>query len=1130
MELKELFLILQEKKIYLSLREDDLAIRFPKGEVIDQNLLSIIKQFKTNIIKLLKTDSNFIQIPKAEINKSYPLTASQGRLWLLSQMDGGSAAYSIPAAVRLEGYMDINKFEISFRRLIGRHEILRTSFKTNSEEEVRQFIIPNEDINFKISREDFSMKEDQDQLVSDYLEELNKKIFDLEQGLLVRASLIKLKEENYIFFLSMHHIISDGWSMELLISEVVKTYNSLVGGKEVHLPELRIQYKDYAVWLNEELQREKYQKAEVFWLKQFAGELPVLHLPSFKARPLLQTYSGDKITYEFSKVFLEKLKAFSKEQDATLFVTLMTAVKVLLYRYSGQNDLILGTPIAGREHPDLENQIGLYINTLAIRTRFEERNSFKELLSRVRQTLFGAYEHQSYPFDKLVSKLNLKRDMSRSALFDVLVVLQNQAQVESLRNEETLLGLQVTNYDFINRTSQFDISFNFIELENLVLTVNYNTDIYDVTLIGNMLIHFENLVTKMIEQSETNIEEIDYLTEQEKHELLVNFNDTKVDYPKDKTIIDLFEEQVKKTPDNVAIIFEDRFLTYQELDEHSNQLASYLRSVYDIQVNDLIGIKLERSEYMIVAMLGILKSGAAYVPIDPTYPEERITYIENDSKSKIVVDEKKLSKFKKVQHKYSKSNIEKLGRPNDLAYVIYTSGTTGNPKGVMIEQRNTVELINWSILEFSSSGFEVMYATTSYCFDLSIYEIFYTLSIGKKIRILQNALEIKNYLNIDNSIGLNTVPSVVRGLIESNISFNNISFINMAGEIVPVDIVKKLQSQKIEIRNLYGPSEDTTYSTSYKAIDIEYGNFPIGKPISNTQIYILDESLQLLPISVEGGLYVSGAGVARGYLNKPELTEEKFISNPFIEGERMYDTGDLARWLPDGNIEFLGRKDYQVKIRGFRIELGEIENTILQFSDVLKQVVVEVKEINNDKVLVAYFVSTLIIDKSQLRSFIETKLPDYMIPSFYVELEELPLTPNGKIDRKVLPSVDGEDLIRNEYVAPRTKEEKLIVSVWEDILKRGSISIKDSFYNLGGDSIKTIQVVSRLKQKGYTLKANQILRNPILEDLAKLVESNTIAIDQSEVKGSVVLTPIQKYFFENDTIVNKSHYNQSVLL
>uniref|UniRef100_UPI001FB88184 condensation domain-containing protein n=1 Tax=Flavobacterium poyangense TaxID=2204302 RepID=UPI001FB88184 len=514
--------------------------------------------------------NEYVAITKAPEADSYPLTASQGRLWTLSQLEGGSLAYNMPAVVKLTGIVDVNKLEESFRLLIHRHEILRTYFKINDEGEVRQHILAAKQVNFKITEKEYSTVENQEAVVAQYLKDTNNAPFDLEQAPLVRASLIHLKESEYAFFLSLHHIIGDGWSIELLLAEIISTYNALTQGKEIDLPELKIHYKDYTVWLNKELHQERQQASEQYWLQQFEGDLPVLDLPSFKTRPLVKTYNGDNLTHQFSKAFLEQLKTFSKEQDVTLFMTLMAGVNALLHRYTGQHDITIGTPIAKREHPDLENQLGLYLNTLAIRTKLKERSSFLDLIALQKETLLGAYDHQSYPFDALVGKLNLKRDTSRSALFDVLVVLQNQGQLHNL-NKEELIDFEVSAYDFKSKTAQFDISFTFVEAEGLDLRIDYNTDIYDAYLIERMFLHLENLLTASVKQPEKLIQEVYYLTDKEKQELLVDFNSTAVVYPKDKTIVDLFEEQVLRTPNTIAVVFEETEFTYQELNESANQ-------------------------------------------------------------------------------------------------------------------------------------------------------------------------------------------------------------------------------------------------------------------------------------------------------------------------------------------------------------------------------------------------------------------------------------------------------------------------------------------------------------------------------------------------------------------------------
>jgi amino acid adenylation domain-containing protein len=1043
----------------------------------------------------------YLPIPKAREALAYPLTASQSRLWILSQLEGGSLAYNMPAAVKLTGVVNFEKFEESFQLLIQRHEILRTYFKSDEEGEVEQCILPFEQFDFKIETKDFGIIENQDDDVAHYLEKINSESFNLEKAPLIRAALIKLKEEEFIFFLSLHHIIGDGWSIELLISEVVKTYNDLIAGRTINLPELSIQYKDYAVWLNGELQQDQYLTSENYLLQKFQGELPVLDLPSFKKRPLVQTYHGDAISHQFSATFLEKLKIFSKEQDVTLFMTLMSGIKTLLYRYTSQDDIIVGTPIAGRKHPDLENQMGLFLNTLPIRTQFKEKISFLELLTIQKDNLLAAYDNQNYPFDALVGKLNLKRNTSRSALFDVLVVLQNQNQLNNLNNAE-LSNIGISDYEFKSKTAQLDVSFTFVETEELGLTIEYNTDIYDKYLIERMFTHFENLLQQLIKNPEREIQGINYLTIAEKHQVLVDFNDTQVDYPKDKTIIDLFEEQVEKTPNNIAVIFDEVQLTYKELNEKANQLGAYLRENNRINPDDLIGIKLGRSEQMIVVILGILKSGAAYVPIDPTYPEERIAYIEKDSSAKRIIDEQELEKFYKNQEKYAKSNILKINNTNDLAYVIYTSGTTGNPKGVMVEHKSVVSIYQSWKTHYELDKIDVnLLQLASISFDVFVGDICRSILNGGKMIICSNDVKLnpehlfelmqKQKISIlegtpslllplmDYIIDESKDYSFLKILIFGSDNFNNIDYNRLKDKL----------GKSIKIINSYGVTEatiDSTYYDNYKK-DLE-ASTPIGKPFSNTKIQILDSEGSLVPTGVYGELFIGGDGLARGYFNNEDLTSKKFIENQFEKGKKLYKTGDLARWLSDGNIDFLGRNDNQVKIRGYRIELGEIES-VLQKNEVIKSCVLSVKSNSlGEKNLVAYLVSNEVLVMSEIKSYLKGILPDYMIPNYFIQINTIPITPNGKIDRKSLPNISGYNIIRKEYIAPTNKTEEVLVAIWQEVLGIDTIGITDNFFELGGHSLKVTKLLNQIN-KEFEIKVSfqDLFSNMILEEQAKII-------------------------------------------
>ncbi len=1069
--------------------------------------------FNTPVIKELSktlTNSKYKSIPKASLQANYPLTTSQQRIWVLNQLEGGNLAYNMSTVIKLTGDLEISKLEQAFQQLIKRHEILRTNFKDTEEGEVRQFITNEDAFTFKLSINHINNATSE--VIDEELQKNQTIAFNLESDLLVRAKLYKIAKDTHLLSFTMHHIISDGWSIEIMISEVITVYNQLVQNRESDLPTLEIQYKDYAVWLASELTNEDYKKSEQYWFSQFQGELPIIDLPSFQQRPKIQTYKGNTLIHRFSNTFLQKLKDFSKKNEATLFMTLISGVNVLLHHYTSQNDIIIGTPIAGREHSDLEGQIGLYLNTLAIRTNIEPTESFTNLLAHQKEILLAAYEHQNYPFDELVEKLNIKRDTSRSVLFDVMVVLQSQSELQNIKSNNELEGVTVETYEIERKTSQFDISFTFVEKEELSLSIEYNTDIYDAFLIERMFAHYENLVSAAIDRPKKGITGINYITDTEKETVLSVFNDTQSAYAKEITLVDVFENQVIKTPNAIAVVFENNQLTYNELNEESNKLATYLTRNYDVQVNDFIGVKLERSEQLLISILGVLKTGAAYVPVDVNYPEERISYIENDSSCKIVIDKNELEKFKLSEKDNTKENIEYNIDANGLAYVIYTSGTTGKPKGVQIQHNNAVAMLHWAQKEFDATQIEVMYATTSHCFDLSIYELFYPLSTGKTVKILKNALAIADELVHDKKVVINTVPSSMRTLIDSDVSLQNVTNINLAGEPFPVDLAKKLLTTTATIRNLYGPSEDTTYSTAYKLSSVKnyQSSIPIGKPIKNSFAYILSENLAPLPIGVVGKLYMSGAGITRGYLNKEVLTAACYIDNPFVEGERMYDTGDLARWLPDGNIEFLGRKDNQVKIRGYRIELEEIENVIIQFSDTIQQVVVYIKETESEKELITYYVSETIIEKSRLKSFLQERLPSYMVPSYYQSLEVIPLTPNGKIDKKALQKITLKAVIQEEYIAPKTEEEVQLAKIWQEVLRLEKVGATDNFFDLGGHSLKAVRIINQLKKIGYS------------NTIQDFFEAPTIATLSTRLKTTLKLLPITKIEEQFDYSVTSS--------
>ncbi|HEY0066232.1 MAG TPA: condensation domain-containing protein, partial [Flavisolibacter sp.] len=734
----------------------------------------LLKERKEDIVLLLKqANKAAVTIEPLSGKKHYVLSSSQRRLWLLSQFEEAAAVYNIPLSFVLEGEVNEQLFHKTFHSLITCHESLRTIFTEDSDGEPFQVILEPEYSGFNLSCMDLRRSSDAQQGVKELMTRYNTQVFNPGTGPLMRAALVRVEEKKWVLHCVLHHIISDGWSMHILVQELLGFYDAYSRGIENPLSPLRIQYKDYAAWQQEQLSSEQFNEDKTYWLRQFAGELPVLELPGDRARPKVKTYNGALVERLLPLELGDALTALSQQQGCTLFMGLLAAVKALFYHYSGQSDIVVGTPIAGREHAELEGQIGLFLNTLALRTRFNPEASFRQLLEQVKEVALGAFAHQNYPFEELVESLHLQRDRSRNPLFDVLVVLQNTGLHTADRQQEAG-GLKVSVHKGADvQVSKFDLTIAFVEaVEGLQISIEYNTDIYNKATIERMAAHLERLMSAAVACSEISIGQLDYLSEEEKHQLLVQFNDTTADYPRDKTLVHLLEEQALGTPGATAVLFDDKELSYKELNGQANQLAHYLRASYELQSEDIIGVKLERSEKLIVALLAVLKSGAAYVPIDPEYPQERIDYMISDSGCKLVIDEALLNGFMDSADEYSKDNPSSNLLPSHLAYTIYTSGSTGQPKGVMIGHRNVAAFLSWCREEFRNSDFDTVFATTSVCFDLSIFEIFYTLTAGKKLRVLPNGLAIPQYLHTSNKILVNTVPSVIGTLLSEGVDFS----------------------------------------------------------------------------------------------------------------------------------------------------------------------------------------------------------------------------------------------------------------------------------------------------------------------------------------------------------------------
>jgi amino acid adenylation domain-containing protein/non-ribosomal peptide synthase protein (TIGR01720 family) len=1144
--MNELLKKLRKHNINLFLNQDNNIEIVSYKDKIQPNLIQDIKFHKDSLITYLQSKKeqshSIISIPKTP--SGYSLSAAQRRLWILSQSDDISFIYNMPMHTILKGNYDINLFKDAVNSVIDRHEILRTVFKEDSDGELKQFIYDRSELDFSIEYVDFRLYDNIQNKLTHFLEEDLYKPFDLKNGPLVRISFLQTSDDSYVFYYNMHHIISDGWSMNVLANDVLAYYESYQSGIKINLEKLRIQYKDYAAWQLDTIGNAVYESHKKYWLDRFNGDLPLIDLPTSKSRPNVLTYNGLSLHMSISKEVTNEFNTFCKNEGGSLFVGIISVLKILLYKYTAVKDIIIGTPVAGREDAELENQIGFYLNILALRNQIDPKESFTDFYKKVKNSFITAFSSQNYPFDKLVEDLNLTRDISRNPIYDISVTFHNLSS--SKENSEKIIDAKIKNLGKV--ICKNDLEFHFEEIgDYLSFTINYNTDVYESNMIEGFMNHYQQLLVALIADPTEKIKNINYLTLGERSKLLVDFNNTTVEFPKGKTIIDLFEDQSEKTPDNIALVFENTNLTYKELNEKSNQLARCLKLEYAIEKGDMVGVQLNRSEWSIITILGLLKVGAIYIPIDSELPNYRKEYIAGDAQLKLLITESIYVldldfyngntfaidvEFNPLD--FTTESLELESGENDLAYIIYTSGSTGQPKGVLIENGGVVNTILSQIEIFNINKYKNSLQFASFSFDASISEIFITLLSGGCLFVISEIKRkdiklLESYI-LENEIEIATLPPAYLKLIDVE-SLKGLKVLITAGESPVYDkVVEYLKYGTFY--NAYGPTETSICGSIFKiekGKTLDSSTIPIGSPISNVEIFILDEFNNLQPVGVVGKIYISGKGLARGYLNKSHLTQEKFINSPFNEGVKMYDTGDLGKWLADGNIEYMGRDDQQVKIRGHRIELEEIEQKI-NSQDSIIQSVVTVREIKGDKFLVAYIVSKSVLNKKNLQVILSKSLPDYMMPSYYVQVDSIPLTTNGKVDTKALPDVQDKDIIQEKYIAPTTDKEQLLVSVWIEVLKRDKIGINDNFYNLGGDSIKSIQVISRLKQQGYTLKVEQMLSTPVIEDLAKLLEFNNITIDQSVVKGEVSLTPIQHYFFNNPNISNKDYYNQSVLL
>ncbi len=968
--------------------------------------------------------------------------------------------------------------------------------------------------------------------------------------------------DGYLLMLNMHHIISDALSVDVLARELSVWYDSPPeGGTTDRLPPLKIQYRDFAAWQNELIKNDKIKKQCEYWHNKLSGEIPVLNLPTDYPRPSLQTYNGDRIRFCLEKDVTDDLEKIYQANDSSLFMMLISLVKVLLHRYTSQEDIIIGSPITGRVSMDLENQIGFYVNMLALRDEIKADDPFTQILGRIRKTCLEGYDNQLYPFDRLVDDLHLERDMSRNVLFDVMLVLHNKDEVK-----REFGGLKISDFEFDVATSLFDLTFTFTEHEDYLETeIEYNTDLFNKARIRRMQTHFEELVRSVIADANQPVCALNILSESERRKILYEFNDTARDYPRDKTLSELVEEQAKKIPDNQAVAYQDVILSYRELNTRANLVAYLLKDNYEIKLEECVGVLMDKSEWMIVAILGILKAGGAYVPIDPSYPSDRIQYIIQDAGCRVILSDAKhtdsLSRYAEIKAidlaEYFKNTEYNLHLPDfrvpsqngqSLAYVIYTSGSTGKPKGTLVEHHSVSRLVLHPDYMTFKIGDRVA-QTCALTFDVSVFEIWGALVNGCCLCLpregtIIEAPRMNQFMKRHKIETMWLTTSLFNQLTESDITiFQGLKTLIIGGEKLFAYHINKVRAAypDLAILNGYGPTENTIFTTFHLIDQFYEKEIPIGKPVANTQILILDANDRVVPVGIPGEICAAGDGVARGYLNVPELTAKKFVPHPFKPGERMYRIGDMGSWRPDGIIDFYGRNDDQVKVRGYRIELGEIENSLLKHPDINQSVVMtRTREDGFNKELIAYFTSDKELDVSELRRFLGESLPGYMIPGYFVPMNRLPLNASGKVDRKALPSPEKAALGGSTISAkPRNDIEEQLLKAWQSILGREGIGIYDNYFALGGDSIKAIQIVSRLRQEHLKIEVRDIFQYPTIAELSENVINEENMTDQCLITGIVKLTPVQSWFFTHHNVgaapcgcpdITVNHFNQSEML
>lgn len=1077
MNVDSLLLDLSSRGVKISVEGEQLRLRAPKG-VLTPDLQELLSEHKAEILRLLSGDGVAATLERVSRDQPLQLSFMQERIWFLAQMYPRAVAYNLPNAYRLRGRLDPQALVASLEALVERHEVLRTTFSSVDGMAVQRVApeLPLELEHLDLSSEPYPQKH-ADRLAR---EDANH-AFDLEHGPLFKCRLLRLGSDEHLLLWTIHHIVADGWSSVIYLRELKALYEAYASGKEAALADLPFQYADFAAWERRVQHGERLEPQLAYWREKLTAPLPVLELPTDHPRPAVVQYRGDYRAFKVRGSLTRGLKRVAAAHGGTLFMTLLAAYKVLLQRYSQQDDICVGSPIARRSQPEFESIFGCFINSLPLRTDLSEDPPFHELLRRVSDTCSGAFRHQDVPFEQILEATEAPRDTSHTPLFQVMFILH----VQDTRKITAIGDVELTPVEYHTKGSKFDLTLELKETaEGLEGFFEYSTDLYDASTIERMAEHFQVLLAGIVANPQSRLSELPLLTVAERTQQLSEWNATVRDFPLVEGVQQLFEAQARQTPDAVAVSCSGTHLSYQSLDQRANRIARRLRAL-GLADAARVGLCLERSVDMLAALLGVLKAGAAYVPLDPSFPADRLQFMVDDAGIGLLLTQASLRDLLPADRGAtlyldgdaaaidgeSADPLTPSTDPERLAYVIYTSGSTGRPKGVQIPHRALTNLL-CSMAETPGIGSDdTLLAVTTLSFDIAGLELYLPLLVGARVVIASreeaaDGTRLAALLADCGASVMQATPSTWRLLLESGWRGRAGLKALSGGEALPRDLAEQLLGAGLELWNMYGPTETTIWSAVEPVVSGEAA-VPIGRPIANTSLYVLGEGMSLLPRGALGELYIGGYGLARGYLNRRELTAERFVANPFLQGERLYRTGDRARYLPDGRLEVLGRTDYQVKVRGYRIELGEIEAVLLRHPRIQDAVVTVREDVAGDKRIVGYVIDAdgESAPVAELRAHLKQSLPDYMLPSAFVRMQSFPLTLNNKVDRRALPAPDGSAVPAVIYEAPRDELDGQLAAIWARVLGVERVGITDDFFELGGHSLLAVRLVADMERE-----------------------------------------------------------------